>query len=289
MMSKLVGALIAGLILGIIYSGEATAAAAAPPAYGGEDVYSHTPFQVGEVAEYKVYYLGVFVGFGKMLVMPSLRYQGQLVRVFTGVARTGKWYEAIYKADDFVSAYSRATDFAVEKFYLRQDEDKLFGSGTHLEKWFNFDHKAGKVSEVEVKKDQEISRETFDLQPGSTDTLSIFYRVRADTFGPTLGEEKKYLLYSSKKNWWLKVTVLGREELRVAAGTFATVKLGIESYVGQQLEQKGPITVWLAEKEPHRPLVKIEGTVKIGWVGLELSSFIGQPASSPPAPPAVQH
>jgi hypothetical protein len=44
--------------------------------------------------------------------------------------------------------------------------------------------------------------------------------------------------------------------------------------VGKDLEQKGPIHVWIAEDHPSRPLVKVDGTVKIGWMELVLEKFV---------------
>jgi hypothetical protein len=240
----------------------------APPPLG---VYHDTPYQAGEVAEYKVYYLGVFVGYGKLRVHPRVKYKDTEVQVFSGTAKTGEWYNAIYKADDVVQSYARPRDFAVEKFYLKQNESKLFSSSTQLEKWYSFDHQKSAVAEMEIKKGEAPVRETIPLTPGSIDTLTIFYKLRATEF--VVGQMQTFLLYSSKKNWWLKITPLLKEEIKVPAGTFATIKLGVESYIGQQLEQKGPINVWIAYEHKSRPLVKIEGTVKIGWMELLLEHF----------------
>jgi hypothetical protein len=242
-----------------------------PKLAGPEDTYRDTPYQPGELADYKVYYLGVYVGFGKLKVHPPLKYEGEWVRVFSGHAKTGAWYEAIYKADDMVQAYARLSDFAAQKFYLKQDESKLFGSVTKLEKWFTFNHIAGEVLEVETQKGKEPTRETIPLEPGSIDTLSIAFRLRHVHF--VEGKEQKFLLYSSKKNWWLKITPLGSEVIKVPAGTFQCAKLGVESYIGQHLEQKGPITVWISEADKHRAIVKIDATIKIGWMTMTLEKF----------------
>jgi hypothetical protein len=154
---------------------------------------------VGELAEYKVYYLGVYVGNGQMRVHPTVKYQNEWVRVFTAKAKTGEWYNAIYQADDIVQAYSRVPDYSAVKYYLKQDESKLLGSNTQLEKWYSFDHHKGEVLELEVKKGKQPERERFPFNPGSIDTLGIFYKARTVKY--TLGHTEHFPLYSSQKNW----------------------------------------------------------------------------------------
>ena len=59
----------------------------------------------------------------------------------------------------------------------------------------------------------------------------------------------------------------------MSAGTFDAVKLDLQTFIGKELQQKGDVSMWIAQKHPSRPLVKITGRIKIGHVSIELSEL----------------
>ena len=88
-----------------------------------------------------------------------------------------------------------------------------------------------------------------------------------------LGEIQRIPVYSSRKNWWLDASPVKKEEIKVPAGTFSTIKLKLQTYLGKDLQQKGDVYAWIGIEHPARPLVRVEGEIKIGSVEMELESL----------------
>ncbi len=236
-------------------------------------VYADVPFKPGEKAVYEVFYLGALVGYGTLSVRSPIKLKGVYQRSFHAEAQTGDWYSAIFVAKDKIQAIVRP-DYAVTKVYTKQDEGALFGSRFIQDKWLDYDHDNCEVS-VRVKKvGKPEKNEKYFLQYGAQDALSAAYRLR--TFAYKLGVVEKFLVYTSEKNWWLEAKPIAIETIKVPGGTFEAHKLKLQTYLGQDLQQKGDVYVWIAtSKHPGRPMVKVSGEIKIGSVDIILKSFKG--------------
>lgn len=238
-----------------------------------EQTYQNVPFNQGELASYRVYYMGIMVGYGHLQVMPPILYKKEWLWHFSAHASTGDWYRAIFAAKDQAVAYARPGSFAVRKFYLKQDEGKLFGKRLIQEKWLNFHENICTVEEI-IRKDQENSprKEQSELAHNATDVLSAVYRLRSVSYSDT--SPRKFLVYSSRKNWWLEAAPMKHESITVPAGTFSAVRLRLQTFLGQDLQQKGDVHIWIADQHPSHPLLKVEGEIKIGSVVMELNEFV---------------
>lgn len=236
-------------------------------------VYAEQPFQSGEFAEYEMRYYGVLVGYGILEVRPPRKHKGKWVRVFTASGKTGEWYNNIFQADDGIEALSNADNFAIEKFYLRQDEGKIFGKRYQREKWLDFDHPNCKVLEknLVLNKNKEPEISTLFMLPGDIDALSVAFWLRTRTY--TLGKVETAPVYTSGQSWQLEAKPVKNEEIKVPAGTFKTVQLELKTYLGKELQQRGKVLVWVATEHVARPIVKIEGEIKIGSVLMELKTL----------------
>lgn len=236
-----------------------------------DDAYLNLPYNAGETAVYKVSYMGVFVGYGHMFVQEPVKYKGNWQRVFLGQANTGKWYRALFEASDRIMAYNRAEDGAITKFYIKQDEGKIFTKRFKQQKWLEFDHSNCEVHEIIAREGKPIKRENSVLSPGAKDTLGVVYHLRELKY--EVGKPQNVLVFSSQKNWWLEATPLATEEVTVPSGKYLSDRLKLQTYIGKELQQKGDVTIWIARDHPNRPLVKIEGEIKIGSVKIELDKF----------------
>ena len=235
-----------------------------------EDVYSTTPFSQGELATYNIYYMKILVGYGHLQVMAPVLYQNEWVQHFSAHASTGDWYSAFFVAKDRAMAYSHPKSFAVRKFYLAQDEGRIFGERLIQEKWLNFKQEVCLVEETIRKKGKSPVEERMELAHGAADALGAAYKLRVLDYSDN--KTKKILVYSSGKNWWLEAIPLGQESVTTPAGTFKAYKIRLQTFLGQELQQKGDVMIWIASLPPNQ-LVKIEGKIKIGSVNLELSTY----------------
>lgn len=242
-----------------------------PSKISRSDVYKGMPFNQGEVSKYELRYFGALAGYGTISVKKPTKYNGLWHRVFHAEASTGDWYKLIFVANDSLSSVSQPWDFGIAKFYMKQDEGKLFSKRLLRKKWLDFDHKNCKVQERTEEKGKADQESTYDLKPGSIDTLSILFYVRTLNF--ELGKKIRAPVYSSEKNWFVELEPLQFEKIKTDAGEFDTVKMKVQTYIGDDLEQKGDVFMWIDRLTPSRPIVRIEGEVKMGSVKLELVDF----------------
>lgn len=264
------------------------AAAEAPPLeLERKQVYAGVPFQAGEVARYTLKYgaLKVHVGYGFLRVQPPTRFeiaarrsgdQAQKInawhRVFEAEAYTGDWFKMIFVAHDIIRVLTRPWDQGASHFYLNQDEEKPFVRRFKTESWISFDHVLCKaqVRTVNHKKKTEKEEEFF-LEPGASEALSAFYRLRTLSFASSKPES--FTIYTSEKNWRLVATPLKKEQLETPLGKFETQKLQIQTYLGQDLQRKGDLYIWIAVDRSARPIVKIEADLGFSSVYLEIDQY----------------
>lgn len=257
------------------------------PEVARSEVYGAYPFKSGEESKYELKYgaLRVLVGYGYLRVGAPVYHgvkaggaDGKAAEVrrplmaFSAEAYTGDWYKMIFAGHDKIQAFSRPWDFGIHRFYISQNEEKPFVRRTHTEKWLDFEHFDCKVHErvVDHRKERE-QKDSYDLMYGAVDALGAVFKLR--TLRHELNKPEKFVVYTSQKNWELEATPVAFEKVKVNAGEFDTAKLELKTFLGKELQQKGKVFVWIANKHPSRPVVKVEGEVTFGNVYLLLDSF----------------
>lgn len=241
-----------------------------PPKIKRSEVYASSPFKAGEIARYEVNYSGIMVGYGDIETRDPIMVGGIWHRVFHAVGRTGDWYKNIFVADDVVSAVSRPWDFGVARFYMKQDEGRIFAEPYRREKWLEFDHVGCVVKErVQIPGKPEEKTE-IPMSTGSIDVLGAVFKLRSIEY--KIGQVERFRVYTSEKNWWLEATPEALEAVEVPAGKYQAHRIKLQTYIGQDLQQKGDVRLWISTaKERH--LVKIQGEIKIGSVNFVLNQF----------------
>lgn len=241
------------------------------PVLTREDVYKDVPFKAGESAIYEVSWGGVVVGNANLEVRKARKHNDVWHRVFHVEAKTGDWFSGVLVAKEEIEAVSRSWDFGIAKFYMEQDEDKMFSRHFRQKKWLDFDHDHCKVTERIVEPEKKEAIVVHELAYGANDALGVLYNLRARDF--KIGKKERAPVYTSEKNWWLEAEPLALEKVTVPAGTFDTVKLKLQTFIGKDLQQKGDIWAWFATNVPGRPLVQIQGEISLGSVWIKLNSF----------------
>jgi hypothetical protein len=234
------------------------------------DVYRNVPFKPGELSVYEVSWAGLKAGEAALEVRPPRRHQNLWHRVFHGEAKTGDWFKAIFVMRDEIEAISRP-DFAISKFFIEQDEGRMFGKRFVSKKWLDFDHNRCKVQERVQEAGKDEKHAEFDLMRGAVDALGVAFQLRAREFKK--GSVERSLVYTSEKNWWLEAEPVAFEPLTVPAGTFQTVKLKLQTFLGKELQQKGDVWAWVGLDRPERPLVQIQGEIKVGSIFMRLHRY----------------
>jgi hypothetical protein len=282
-------ALRAAVFVGVLASSAASVAMAEPPhggdcpkapptvpAIGRTDVYKDSPFKAGEAATYVLTWSGLKAGYATLEVRAPRRHNGSWHRVFHIDAATGDWFQSIFVAKESMEAVSRPWDFGVSQFYMEQNEGHMFGHTFQQKKWLSFDHDRCNVHErIQVPEKQEENVD-HELAYGANDALGVVYNLRTRSFA--MGRKERALVYTSEKNWFLEAEPVAMEQVTVPAGTYNTVKLKLQTYIGKDLQQKGDVWAWIATDTPQHELVQVRGEIKIGSVWIRLSSY--NPGSS---------
>jgi len=242
-----------------------------PPRVLRSQVYRDVPFGPGEAARYAIRYYRALVGYGTLEVRNPVNVGGVWHRSFHAEGKTGDWYRLIFVAHDKVHAISRPWDFGVTQFYMEQDEGQMFGRRLERQRWLDFDHNGCSVSVRTVDKRRPERNETYDFVPGAVDALSAIYKLR--TLDYKMNETQRIKVYSSGKNWWLEAEPVSSESISVEAGKFNTLKLRLKTFLGDELQQRGDVHVWIAHEHPQQPIVKIQGEIRIGSVTMSLVEF----------------
>lgn len=257
------------------------------PKWSRSKSYEGVPFKPGEEARYELKYsaLKVHVGYGYLRVGKPVKHEIPVAseesgfkaenlwhRSFSVEAYTGDWYKAIFQAHDKLLAYSQPWSFAVSKFYISEDHDKAFGKRTKREKWLDFNHVNCMVTEKEVNHTKKREKTQLNpIAPGAVDALGAAYKLRTLTY--ELNKPQKFIVYTSEKNWWLEALPVKLETVETKLGKITAHKLKVSTSLGQDLEQKKAISVWIADKHPQRIMLKVEGEANFGSFYLKLDQY----------------
>jgi len=241
------------------------------PVNSRETAYEGTPFQPGEHAVYEVFYMGVLGGYGSIDVDNPMLVDGEWMRVVRGDASTGDWYKYVFVLKDKLLSVSRPIDYGIRRFYMEQDEGKLIGSRYIQKKWVEFDHAKCRSHERTQRKGRDEKIEDYDFQRSSTDVIGAYFQLRSRNF--QVGKKEYVSVYTSEKNWMLEAEPLGVESVETAAGKFNAMKLKLQTYIGNDLQQKGDVVMWLASDLPEKVLIQIKADVKVGSIYVKLKEF----------------
>ena len=242
--------------------------------YGQANVYSKTPYKAGENIKYAVTFMGIFAGYGELNVLPPLKIKDSWTRHFEAEGVTGDWFKSI--------AFAKAkTESLVDPLTQRglhvnisQETKKLFSDKKTEKRWLDFNHDICSAHSKKIKTvngKESISEDDYYAVSGTLDVLGASYWIREQRL--QLGREFKVPVYSSKTNWWFKVIPLQEEEIKTPLRTFRTLKLKLDTVMGEQLEQKGDIFAWISIDTLERPIVQLQGSLKIGSIKLVIEEY----------------
>lgn len=239
------------------------------------EVYKLTPFKPNEKTVFEVYYSNVYIGDAELIVQPPHPYNDSWHYMFDVYGKTGDWYSSIFKAEDRARAIARASDFGAVWFFLDQNEKKVFSDRKLKERYLSFmPEKCQVILKTVVTKDGKKtveSREPHKYHPSAMDAVTAAFKLR--TYDFVVGKSIRDPVYTSKKNWWLEAEPVAIERVPTPIGNVLAFKIKLQTYAGEDLQQKGDMYIWIAKDLPARPIVKITGDVKIGQITAKLKAF----------------
>lgn len=217
--------------------------------------------RVDEEIIYEVSFLGVHAGHVKLLTKPMTKVGDIDVYHFYAQLKSGRWYDFIYKLDDYLDTYVDKETFRPVKYSLIQressqkvDDLQVFDfekQKTYLDYYREKDGKTKKENKVEP------------IPEYFQDSYSALPFMRGVEM--KIGDIHQFPIVTRGKIWLLKYEVLAEEEVKIQGKWIKALKLKAETQFPGVLEKRGDILFWFDKSDYKRPL-KFQAKVKIGSV-----------------------
>ena len=219
-------------------------------------------FRQGEKVLYDVTWMKSVAGELGLEVQPLKYIEGRKVYHFRGTARTTSLVAAFYRAEDWVESFVDYIGLFPYKYVLHGDESKHMRDNLEL-----FDHVKSK--QYVYVKDDRLNGEVIEdkgikeLTPWSQDSLSALFYIRLLKLDE--GKPEGFAAATSGHMSDMKVTAVGKEDVRTKAGTFRCIKTNVEVHYKRE-KKFAENTFWFTDDD-RRLIVKFEVKVRIGWLG----------------------
>ena len=173
----------------------------------------------------------------------------------TAVAESAGVVNALYKVHDRFEAFFDPRTFCSQRVSKHSEE------GSHSRQTeLHFDYSRNKsVLEEKNLKSGEQKRVENDLPGCVTDVISGFYYLGSLPLEP--GNSYTFPINDGNKTTAVTAHVEVREQVKVPAGTFQTVRVKAEAVSGS-LQGKGTVWAWFTDDVNHTP---VQMRSKLGW------------------------
>ncbi len=254
------------LVMFAIAAGIASRSAAAPPADSVAQGRSYRfienkAFTMGEELNFDVNYGFITAGTAR-LALPEYRsmYDRNCYWLLFTV-QSKPFFDVVYKVRDRYESYIDVHGLFPWKF-----EQHIREGGYTRDFVVNFDQERG-VAYTPAGR--------YPIPPFVQDILSALYFARTLNFDGYRPGQKLWLKnFYKDTTYTLGIKYLGRQELKVSAGTFRTIIVEPLISEGGLFKSKGRILVWITDDERKMP-VQVEAEVPIGSIDAELTSYKG--------------
>jgi hypothetical protein len=134
-----------------------------------------------------------------------------------------------------------------------------------------YDHARGKASSVErdLDKNTVIKTSEAEIPACALDAMAGLYKLRVDKIEP--GQSKQVAMSDGKKTAYVRVEAQAREQVKIKAGTFDTIRYEVFMFNGVLYPRKADLFIWLTD-DAHRVPVQIRARMSfpIGNITFEL-------------------
>jgi hypothetical protein len=164
-----------------------------------------------------------------------------------GTADSTGFVSILFKVHDRFESFFDPKTFCSRSISKHTEEGRR-----QLETEITFDQARGKsvLAEKNIRQNTSKSEEN-DIPPCVTDVLSAIYYLASMPLNN--GVEHRFPLNDGGKTAEVKAIVEAREELKVPAGAFKTVRVQVSANTGP-LKDKGTIEVWFSDDAAHTPV-----------------------------------
>ncbi len=227
----------------------------------GERIHPHA-FQVGEKLDFDISFEFVKGGTARMQVSEIADIQGNRCYHFVSTAKSTLTVDHIYKVRDQIDSW-RDVEGGFTRLYKKKLREGKYKSDKRVE-YFPEDSTAFMYRRTDAKP------ETLSVTGHVQDVLSALYDVR--TFDLKVGEPIYIDLHDIDKRYILKIDVLGKERVKVPAGTFDCIIVEPLLTSSGIFRKEGAIQVWLTDDANHMPVL-MKSKLYFGRVWAKLTKY----------------
>jgi hypothetical protein len=134
-----------------------------------------------------------------------------------------------------------------------------------------YDHTRGKASYVErdLNKNAVVKTSEVDIPACAVDFVAGLYKLRMDKLEP--GQSIQAPMSDGKKSVSVRVEAQAREEVKIKAGTFNTIRYEVFMFNGVLYPRKADLFVWLTDDAHRLPVqIRARASFPVGTITFEL-------------------
>jgi hypothetical protein len=221
------------------------------------------PFPSAEKLSYDIEWRLIYAGSARLSLEPKpgdpSKWDSQLH------IESGGLVSKLYKLDDTYRT-DMNNGFCSEVTQMESIEGKR-----HRDTKVVYDHARGKASYVErdLIKNAVIKTAEVEIPPCVLDVAAGLYKLRMDKLEP--GQNMQAPMSDGKKSVSVRVEAQAREEVKIKAGIFNTIRYEVFLFNGALYPKKADLFVWLTD-DAHRLPVQIRARMAfpVGTITFEL-------------------
>ena len=233
------------------------------PSPAGDDFrkVENKAFSAGEKLTFDVKYGFVTAGVATMSIPQMKKISGRDVFHITFEVSSVPSFDWIFKVRDRYETYVDASGLFPWRFEQHVREGKYSRDFSAF-----FDHRKLKAKTSEGE---------YTIPRYVNDIMSAFYYARTFDYSKMkIGEKVKLYNFYKDKVYDLDVRYLGKERIKVAAGTFDCIMIEPLVTEGGLFKSEGNIIIWLSNDDLKIP-VKVKTKVVIGSIDADLNAYEG--------------
>ena len=133
-----------------------------------------------------------------------------------------------------------------------------------------YDRTRGKASYVErdLIRTRSSRASEVEIPTCTLDVVTGLYKLRMDKLEP--GQSRQVPMSDGKKTAYVRVEAQAREQVKIKAGTFDTIRYEVFLFNGVLYPRKADLFVWLTD-DAHRLPVQIRARMSFQWGPLRSS------------------
>ncbi len=221
-------------------------------------------FGPGEEMTYVVRYLGLEAGTAVVTTGAPVTMGERQAWPIVALAGTESVFKLYPVRDKFVTFWDPDT-------HQTLGSDFLADEGGHRRRMkVVLDHAVSKAHVHRWFEGAPPADEDFDIAPGSFDMAAVAYALREKTL--SVGETIAFPVFTGKHSFELRAHVEAAESLTVPAGTFSTLRVGLQVNFLGKFKTSQEMVAWLTD-DPHHVPVRIDGSFLLGTLSAELIRY----------------